>query len=97
MESTVFTNLNIVVFDTLMFKFSRLITMTWKQELISSKRYIIMDGIMRKHAFGICENKGTDQLHSNHAAETGPLLSLHNSKIPLGPKSEISSLFEAIF
>ena len=49
---------------------------------------------MRKQAFCICENKGADQLRSNHSADQH--LRFHNidSTIPLHvlPKSEISSL-----
>ena len=48
---------------------------------------------MRKPDFCItCKNKGTDQLHRiNDAAEQGLCFHYIDSKIPLLPKSEISS------
>ena len=51
-----------------------------------------MSHVMRKPAFCIFKNKDADQLNGNYAADrrSAPLLLLH-SKIPLLPKSEISS------
>ena len=46
-----------------------------------------MSRIMRKPYFCICKNKGTDQLHGNHAADHR-LCSLH-STTPLLSKLEI--------
>ena len=47
---------------------------------------------MRKPAFCICENKDADQLRSNCAADQRFCFRYTDSKIPLLPKSEISSL-----
>ena len=47
---------------------------------------------MRKPAFCICENKDADQLRSNCAADQRLCFRYTDSKIPLLPKSEISSL-----
>ena len=46
---------------------------------------------MRDLAFCICENKGTDQLHGNQAADQCLYFCYIDSTIPLLPKSEISS------
>ena len=46
---------------------------------------------MRKPAFCICENKGTGQLHANHAAELYVCFHFIDSTIPLLPTSEISN------
>ena len=51
-----------------------------------------LSSVMRKHAFYICENKGTDQLHSNRAADQCLCIRYIDSTIPLLPKSELSSL-----
>ena len=48
---------------------------------------------MRKPAFCICENKDTDQLRSNCAADQRLCFRHAESTIPLLPKSEISSLW----
>ena len=47
---------------------------------------------MRKPAFFICENKDTDQLRSNCAADQRLCFCYTDSTIPLLPKSEILSL-----
>ena len=47
---------------------------------------------MRKPAFCICENKDTDQLRSNCAADQRLCFRYRDSTIPLLPTSEISSL-----
>ena len=47
---------------------------------------------MRKQAFCICENKGTNQLQSNCAADKRLCFSYIDSTIPLFSKSEISKL-----
>ena len=47
---------------------------------------------MRKPAFCICENKGTEQLHRNREADQHLCFCYIDSAIPLLPKSEISSL-----
>ena len=47
--------------------------------------------VMIKFDFCICENKATDQLHANHAADQGLCFRYIDSIIPLLPKSEISS------
>ena len=55
-----------------------------------------MSHVMRKPAFCICENKDADQLHGNR--ESDQRLSFCNidsridSRIPLLPKSKISSI-----
>ena len=48
--------------------------------------------VMRKPAFCICENKDADQLRGNREAEQRLCFRYTDSKIPLLPKSEISSL-----
>ena len=58
---------------------------------------IYMSLVMRKSAFCICENKDTDQLRSNCAADQCLFFRYTDSTIPLLPKSEISSLYIAIF
>ena len=52
-----------------------------------------MSRVVRKPAFCICENKGVDQLRGN-PRQPDQHLCFHytDSKIPLLPKSEISSL-----
>ena len=47
---------------------------------------------MRKPAFCICENKGTDQLFGNRAADQFLCFGYIDSTTPPFPKSEISSL-----
>ena len=47
---------------------------------------------MRKPDFGICENKGTDQLRSNRKADQSLCFRYTDSTIPLLHKSKISSL-----
>ena len=47
---------------------------------------------MRRPVFGICENKGTDQLHHSRAAHQHLCFCYIDSIAPLIPKSEISSL-----
>ena len=42
-----------------------------------------MSRIMRKPAFCICENKGADELHGNHAADQLPCFCYIDSTIPL--------------
>ena len=49
-----------------------------------------MNCVIRKPAFCICENKGTDQLRSNRSAL---LFLLQRKYTPLLPKSKISSLY----
>ena len=52
----------------------------------------LMSGVVRKPAFGICENKGANQLRGNREADQRLCFRYTDSKIPLLPKSEISSL-----
>ena len=47
---------------------------------------------MRKPAFCVCENKGSDQLCGNRAADKRLNFRYVDSTIPLIPKSEILSL-----
>ena len=47
---------------------------------------------MRKAAFCICENKDADQLRGNREADQRLCFRYTDSKIPLLPKSEISSI-----
>ena len=51
-----------------------------------------MSLVMRKPAFCICENKGSDQLHGNREADQRLCFRYIDRMIPLLPKSEISSL-----
>ena len=51
-----------------------------------------MSLVMRKPAFCICENKDADQLRGNREADQRLCFRYTDSKIPLLPKSEISSL-----
>ena len=51
-----------------------------------------MNCVMRKPAFCICENKVVDQLQSNYIADKHLCFCYIDSKIPLLPKSKISSL-----
>ena len=48
--------------------------------------------VMRKPAFCICENIDADQLRDNREADQRLCFHYRDSKIPLLPKSEISSL-----
>ena len=48
-----------------------------------------MRNIIRKPASSICENKGVDQLHSNHIADQRLCFRYIDSTITLLPKSEI--------
>ena len=48
--------------------------------------------LIRKPAFGICENKDADKLHSNREADQRLCFCYTDSTTPLLPKSEISSL-----
>ena len=52
-----------------------------------------MSRIVRKPDFCLCENKGADQLRSNCEADQRLCFRYMNSKIPLLPKSEISSVY----
>ena len=47
---------------------------------------------MRKPAFCICENKGSDQLHGYHEADRSLCFLYTDGTIPLLSTSEISSL-----
>ena len=47
---------------------------------------------MRKLVFGICENKGADQLPGNSATDQRHCFRHIDSIVPLFPKIEISSL-----
>ena len=51
-----------------------------------------MNLVVRKPAFGICENKGAAQLRGNREADQRLYFRYTDSTIPLFPKSEISSL-----
>ena len=51
----------------------------------------IYHSVMRKQAFCICEHKAADQLCGNCAADQRLCFRYIDSKIPLLPKSEISS------
>ena len=48
--------------------------------------------VVRKPDFAICENKDADQLRGNPEADQRLYFFFIDSKIPLLPKSEISSL-----
>ena len=48
--------------------------------------------IVRKREFGLCENKGADQLRSNCEADQRLCFRYPDSIIPLLLKSEISSI-----
>ena len=52
---------------------------------------------MRKPTCCICENKDSDQLRGNREADQHLCFPYTDSTIPLLPKSEISSLYVAIF
>ena len=52
---------------------------------------------MRKPAFCICENKDTDQLCSNCAADQRPCFRYTDSTIPLLSKSERTSFHKGVF
>ena len=47
--------------------------------------------VMRIPAFCLCKNKGTGQLHGNHAADQRLCFHLIDSTIPLLFKSEVTS------
>ena len=49
--------------------------------------------VVRKPAFCICENKDADQLRGNRQADQRLCFRYMDSRIPLLPKSEISSLW----
>ena len=51
-----------------------------------------MSLVMRKPAFGICENKDADQLRGNREADQCLWFRYIDSTIPLLPKYKISSL-----
>ena len=51
-----------------------------------------MSRVVRKPAFCICENKDADQLRGNRESDQRLCFCYMDSKIPLLPKSEISSL-----
>ena len=51
-----------------------------------------MSRVVRKPDFCICENKDADQLRGNREADQRLCFRYMDSKIPLLPKSEISSL-----
>ena len=51
-----------------------------------------MSRIVRKPAFGICENKGADQLRGNREADQLLYFRYIDCTIPVLPKYEISSL-----
>ena len=59
--------------------------------ILMSYRLDIMSCVMRKPDFGLCENKGADQLCSNCTADQRLCFRLTDSTISLLPKSEISS------
>ena len=52
-----------------------------------------MSRVVRKPAFCICESKDADQLRGNREADQRLCFGYSESKIPLLPKSEISSLW----
>ena len=52
-----------------------------------------MSLVVRKPAFFICENKDADQLRGNCEADQNLCFRYTDSKIPLLPKSKISSIF----
>ena len=51
-----------------------------------------MSRVVRKPAFGICENKDADQLCGNREADQRHCFRYTDSTIPLLPTSKISSL-----
>ena len=51
-----------------------------------------MSRVVRKPAFGLCENKDADQLQGNREADQRLCFRYMDSTIPLLLKSEISSL-----
>ena len=59
----------------------------------SQKPSFILECIVRKPAFCMCENKGADQLYDNRTADHRLCFRYINSTIPLLPKSEILSLY----
>ena len=52
-----------------------------------------MSLVVRKPAFCICENKDADQLRGDREADQRLCFCYTDSKIPLLPKTEISSLY----
>ena len=54
--------------------------------------FLHLSHIMRKPAFYICENKGSDQLCGNREADQHLCFRYIDIAIPLVPKSKISSL-----
>ena len=56
------------------------------------KKYIHLSRIFRKPALCICENKGTDQLRGNSAADQCLCFRYKDNSTPLHSESEISSL-----
>ena len=54
---------------------------------------IVIEKVMRKPTFCICENKGADQLRGNREADQRLCFRYINCTIPLLSKSEISSLW----
>ena len=59
---------------------------------IATRNIAKMSRVMRKPAFCICKNKCADQLRVNHAADQRLCFRYIDSKLPLRPKSEISSI-----
>ena len=57
-----------------------------------SNKYRDLSRVMRKPAFGICENKDADQLLSFRKADQRLCFHYRDSTIPLLSKYEISSL-----
>ena len=60
-------------------------------ELSPHEILLYMSLVMKKPAFGICENKDADQLRGNREADLRLCFRYTNSAIPLLSKSEISS------
>ena len=52
-----------------------------------------MSRVMRKPAFCICQDKGTDQLRGNHATDLRLCFCYTDGTIPLPPKSETHLLW----
>ena len=51
---------------------------------------------MRKPALCICEIKGADQMHDNHAADQGFCFRFIDGTVPSLSKSEISSIYRKV-
>ena len=66
--------------------------LTYSQIAPEATLEIHMSRVVRKPAFCICENKDTDQLRSNCAADQRLCFRYIDSSTPLLAKSEISSL-----